>query len=329
LFYEIETGKSSINIIDYYSSILPDWCWLQFLFFILNPKKSMNNTFTRICLLLVLLFVLGSWGEKAHQKINASCVKYFPSEMKAFRAWGPQLGAHGSDADNRKNDDRNEFVRHFIDMDNYDQFLQQKTIDQDFQAECRQQGRAFVMKNGTLPWVTDSTYRALVNNMRQGQWEKAMLTAADLGHYVGDGHMPLHLTANYNGQLSDQKGIHARYEIEMIDRYINGVELKKAPVKRISQVQPAVFNYLYHNYRYMAPLLEADKKAYQQAGHQYNDGYYASLWKDTGKFTTRLLREASQELASLIYSAWVEAGKPQIPIAGSHKGKRKLEKIGK
>lgn len=291
----------------------------------------MNNTFTRTCLLLILLFMLGSWGEKAHQKINASCVDYFPSELKPLKTWGPQLGVHGSDADNRKKDDKNEFVRHFIDIDNYDQFIQQKMINQDFQADCQLYGRAFVMKNGTLPWVTDSTYKALVSNMRHGQWEKAMLTAADLGHYVGDGHMPLHITANYNGQLSDQKGIHARYEIDMIDRYIDGVKLKKAHAKRINQVKPAVFNYLYHNYQYMATLLEADKKAFQLANHQYNDTYYASLWKDTGKFTTVLLSEASQNLASLIYSAWIEAGRPQIPISGEHKGKRsfKFQKAGK
>lgn len=283
----------------------------------------------RTCLLLALLLILGSWGEKAHQKINASCVEYFPSELKALKAWGPQLGSHGSDADNRKKQDKNEFVRHFIDIDNYDQFLQQKTINQDFQINCQLYGRAFVMKNGTLPWVTDSTYRALVNNMRHGQWEKALLTAADLGHYVGDAHMPLHITANYNGQLSDQKGIHARYEIEMIDRYIDQGELKKAHAKRINQDKPAIFNYLYHNYEYMYPLLEADKRAYALAGNQYSEAYYASLWKDTGAFTTRLINEAAQNLASLIYSAWIEAGKPQIPIAGSNKGKRRLERIGK
>lgn len=285
----------------------------------------MIHTFTRTCLLLALLFVLGSWGEKAHKKINTSCVAYFPSEMKALRAWGPQLGEHASDADNRKKDDRNEFVRHFIDIDNYDQFLSQRNINQDFQSDCLLYGRAFVMKNGTLPWMTDSTYRALVHNMRKGQWEKAVLTAADLGHYVGDGHMPLHITANYNGQLSEQKGIHARYEIEMIDRYIDGIELKKAHAKRINHVQSAVFNYLCQNYGYMAPLLEADKKACLQTGHQYNDAYYASLWKDTGEFTTRLLSEASQNLASLIYSAWIEAGKPQLPITAPHKGKRSVK----
>lgn len=32
-----------------------------------------------------------------------------------------------------------------------------------------------------------------------------LFLAADLGHYIGDAHMPLHTSANHDGQLSDQK----------------------------------------------------------------------------------------------------------------------------
>ena len=282
----------------------------------------MNTFYTRTCLLLALLLVLGSWGEKAHRKINTGCVNYLPSELKALRAWAPLLGEHASDADNRKKEDKNEFVRHFIDIDNYEQFIQQKHINPSFQVQCQLYGRAFVMKNGTLPWVTDSTYRALVSQMRRAQWEKAVLTAADLGHYVGDGYMPLHITANYNGQLSDQKGIHGRYESEMIDRYIEPITLKRGHVKRVLDIQATVFDYLYHNYSYMTPLLQADRHACSLSNHQYNDDYYASLWKDTHVFTTRLLSQASQTLASLIYSAWIDAGKPELPVQRKEKKKK-------
>lgn len=282
----------------------------------------MNTLFTRICLLLALLFVLASWGEKAHRKINTGCVDYLPSELKALRAWAPRLGELASEADNRKKEDKDEFVRHFIDIDNYEQFMQQKQINPSYSVQCQLYGRSFVMKNGTLPWVTDSTYRALVSNMRRGLWDRAVVTAADLGHYVGDGHMPLHITANYNGQLSDQKGIHGRYEAEMIDRYIDPVALKRGRAKRVQDVQATVFAYLYENYTAMVPLLEADRKAFTVAGQQYDDVYYAHLWKDTRAFTTRLLSEASQTLASLIYSAWIDAGKPEIPYPGQQKKKR-------
>ena len=58
-----------------------------------------------------------------------------------------------------------------------------------------------------------------------------------------------------------------------------------------------------------------DSKAYEHAGKQYDETYYESLWKETGLFTTQLLQESSRTLASFIYSAWLEAGKPEIPIS--------------
>lgn len=274
----------------------------------------MNCSMIRYSILIVLLFTLGSWGEKAHRKINSSCVEYFPKELTALKSWSVFLGAHGSDADDRKKTDKNEFVRHFIDIDIYDDFIKSHKMTEDFNAACTQYGKAKVIKNGTLPWVTDSTYKALVQNFKSGNWQQAELTAADLGHYVGDGFMPLHITANYNGQLSNQKGIHSRYEVTMIDRYIDNIHFKTSRIRKVKAIRSTVFSYLYSNYSYVSQLLNADKKAYKLSGKQYNDTYYESLWKETGVFTTRLLQESSKTLASLIYTAWIEAGRPEIPV---------------
>jgi hypothetical protein len=60
-------------------------------------------------------------------------------------------------------------------------------------------------------------------------------------------------------------------------------------------------------------LLQADARAFVQAGQQYNDTYYESLWDKTNLFTGKLLEESSKTLARLIYTAWLEAGKPKIP----------------
>jgi len=59
-------------------------------------------------------------------------------------------------------------------------------------------------------------------------------------------------------------------------------------------------------------LLQADSVAYELAGKQYNEVYYNNLWDKTNSFTVRLLEESSKVTASLIYFAWVEAGKPKI-----------------
>jgi len=273
----------------------------------------MNSTLIRYFFLVALLVGLCSWGEKAHRKINSSCVEFFPKELNQLKVWAPILADHGSDADFRKKDDKNEFVKHFIDIDNYDDFNNKHWIEENFEKLCLKYGKAKVMKEGTLPWVTDSTYKALVQNFKSGNWSQAVLTTADLGHYVGDGFMPLHIAANYNGQLSGQEGIHRRYEETMIDRHIENIQFKTSTCSKIENVQSYVFNYLYSNHSYVNSLLLVDRQAYELAGRQYNETYYESLWAKSNLFTIHLLEESSKTLAGLIYSAWFEAGKPKIP----------------
>ena len=47
--------------------------------------------------------------------------------------------------------------------------------------------------------------------------EDVLRTAADLGHYLADAHVPLHTTGNYNGQRTNQTGIHALWETHNVE----------------------------------------------------------------------------------------------------------------
>jgi hypothetical protein len=273
----------------------------------------MKANLIRYSILFALFLGLSSWGEKAHRKINTSCVDFFPKELSHLKGWSSFLGDHGSDADNRKRTDKTEFVKHFIDIDLYPDFLSTHQIPEDFSTLCTKYGKAKIIKDGTLPWVTDSTYKALVQNFKAKNWEQAKITASDLGHYVGDGFMPLHISGNYNGQLSDQTGIHSRYEGTMINKYIDQISFITSGIKKVTDIQSTIFRYLYSNHSYVGLLLQADHRAFEQAGKQYNGTYYENLWGTTNWFTIRLLQESSKTLASFIYTAWIEAGRPKIP----------------
>ena len=275
----------------------------------------MNSILIRYSILIVLLVSLCSWGEKAHRKINSSCVEFFPKELNQLKIWAPILAEHGSDADLKKRRDKTEFVKHFIDIDNYDDFNKRHRIEENFETAYLKYGIEKIKKEGTLPWATDSTYNALVLNFKVGNWNQAVLTAADLGHYVGDGFMPLHIAANYDGQMSAQTGIHRRYEETMIDRHIDDIKFSASPCHKISKVQSYIFKYLYANYSYVQLLLQADKNAFIMAEEQYNEVYFESLWNNSNSFTIKLLEESSKATAALIYTAWLEAGKPKIPTS--------------
>ena len=267
----------------------------------------------RFTIMLASVLLLCSWGEKGHQKINGSTARFFPHRLNRFKGWTEVLTLHGSEADNRRKTDATEGIKHYIDIDAYTDFVETHKIVEGENDAFSKYGKDFVMKNGTLPWVTDSTYHILVKHFKAKDWEKVLLTAADLGHYVGDGHMPLHLTVNYDGQLSGQKGIHGRYESRMINMYIDSLEVKRTRIHRVKDVRRYVFDYMYYNYRYKDSLLNADKLAFEKSSHDYNDLYYQVLWSSTKYFTVEMITGSSKALAELIRSAWIEAGRPRIP----------------
>jgi hypothetical protein len=273
----------------------------------------MNLNIARTFMMMALIMLLCSWGEKGHQKINSSAPQFFPADLNNYKGWAEKLSQHGSDADERKKNDHTEGIKHYIDIDAYKDFIEMHKITEDKDAALNKYGKEFIMKNGTLPWVTDSTYNVLVLQFKAKQWTKVVLTASDLGHYVGDGYMPLHLTLNYDGKFTGQSGIHSRYESKMINRYIDQITVEGSPNQKISDVNRYIFDYIYSNYQYKDSLLNADKVAYEKANHEYSDLYYETLWSQTQGFTKKLIAGSSKSLAELIKMAWIEAGKPSMP----------------
>ncbi|MCX6239579.1 MAG: hypothetical protein NTY07_18865 [Bacteroidia bacterium] len=273
----------------------------------------MKIKISRTLMMMALIILLCSWGEKGHQKISGSSPVFFRARLNHYKGWSEKLSEHSTDADNRKKNDPAEGVKHYIDIDAYKDFIEKQQITESEDEAFNKYGKDFVMKNGTLPWVTDSTYRMLVKEFRSKEWAKAVLTAADLGHYVGDGFMPLHLTSNYDGKLTGQTGIHSRYESKMINRFVDEITVTRSRTRKIPNVSRYIFDYVYNNYRYKDSLLSADKFAFARANSEYNDLYYQTLWNQTQGFTKKMIAGSSKSLAELVRTAWIEAGRPRLP----------------
>jgi len=261
------------------------------------------------------LIIFSGWGTVGHRKINQHAPASFPHSMEFLRAsWTILLPAHGSDADKRKAWDPDEEVKHYIDIDNYPEFLLNGKIPQTYDSIVALHGESFVLDQGTLPWATLIAFDSLKNCFQRMDWNKAGLFAADLGHYIADGHQPLHLTRNYNGQYSGQDEIHSRYESKMIGTYQNEIVYQDdSAFHQIQDVRGYVFSYIYYNYQDLDSLLFADSTAYANAGYSYSSQYYSMLWDSTKSFTIDLFKRASYSLAGLIYTAWVQAGSPVMP----------------
>jgi len=261
---------------------------------------------------VIIVILASSWGWVGHYNISYRASLSFNSEMSAFSAWVQTLADSASVPDTRKSADATEAPKHYIDIDDYVEFNQNGFISQDLATVISLHGSANVYDWGILPWATITTFDSLRNCFQRHDFNKALFFACDLGHYVGDGHMPMHITKNYDGYDTGNNGIHSRYESTMIGANISQITYTGESISAISDVPGYIFSYIYENHRYVDSVLIADNAAKAINSSYTSAAYKAELWNRTKNFTVLLFKNASHALAELIYTAWVQAGKPDI-----------------
>jgi hypothetical protein len=284
------------------------------------PDKIIRLLKSKILLILlpIITFFFLGWGYIGHSIINYNTILTALPEMSFFEYWADSLAAHGSDADDRKSIDPDEGPKHYIDIDNYPEFLSTGTIPQNFDSIVALHGYSFVIDQGILPWAILNTADSLQTAFENNNLHKAMLLAADLGHYIGDSHMPLHITRNYNGQYTDQYGVHSRYESGLIQRFQDQIIYGGDSLQYIDNLSDYVFNMIYDNYLYVDSVLGADAAAKAFAGNTNSTSYYNKFWELSKNFTIGLFKKASYRLTCVIYTAWINAGGSPSRISESN-----------
>jgi len=278
--------------------------------------RSFISILSLACLVLALYVTASGWGGYTHQFINRSVVRHLPNQMMLFIQDSLFFAQHASDADNRRNSSDTslyaEGPRHFMDIDDYPNF---HNLPRSLDTLIMLYGWERVKQNGTNPWATVWNYDSLVAQLRRGDWTRAKLTASDIGHYVGDAHQPLHNTRNYDGQYTNQRGIHARYESVMLSPtyLLSSLAIVPDSVRYVADRINFIFEYILHSNSLVDTVLQADLYAklisgWNGTGTNAPASYYNALWERTRSITLEQMQRGTQALASLWYSAWIDAG---------------------
>jgi len=244
------------------------------------------------------------WGWDAHRYINEHAVDYLPPEMAFFQDHRQYLRDHSVDPDT----DQLPGYYHYIDIDYYPEFFS-GTLPHNLDSLIALYSQSIVEDNGIVPWIVEDWTEGLSALMAYGQWDDVWQIAAELGHYVADSHQPLHLTLNYNGQLTGNYGIHSRYETQMINPYLSQLPLPTGTSIYWPNVIDSVFSYIDEVYPYVDSIMIADDLAYAQDPN-YGSTYYNIMWQNLEHLTTISINKAILDLASIWRTAWVNAGSP-------------------
>jgi len=269
------------------------------------------------------------WGFTAHQYITARAIALLPAAIRPFfLKYETTVVEHSIDPDTyRTMGWIEEPPRHFVDMDAYGPFPFAE-LPHDYDAAVAKYGKEFVEKNGLLPWRLQQVHDWLTEAFKQQTpyaRDNIKLFAAVLSHYLADAYQPLHATTNYDGQLTGQQGVHARFETELFERFRSRLDIRPGPLVPVSNAREFAFATLGASHQLVDPVLAADRDAVD-GRDEYDDVYFDRFFAKSRPLLEKRLGEAVTGVASLIAAAWEAAGRPALPLEAPARPPRKVRR---
>lgn len=293
--------------------------------------KVRRNQVRRIGFLLIVCLaplLLGSWGFYAHRLINHTAVFSLPADLAVFyKQFINYITEHAIDPDKRCYIDSLESPRHFIDLDD---LVEDGTVDS-IPIHWSKAVEKFTERKlravGIVPWQIERSYAALREAMYRKDLQRILRHSADLGHYLADAHVPLHTTKNYNGQFTNQVGIHAFWETRLPERFSPEYDLWVGKASYVPSVLDEAWKIVKDSNQLLDSVLGLEKaldtrfpKDRKYAfvlrnnilQRNYSENYAAAYHQDLNGMVERRMRESIRQVANYWYSAWTDAGRPDL-----------------
>jgi hypothetical protein len=181
---------------------------------------------------------------------------------------------------------------------------------------------------GILPYHLIALQRQLTQAFIEKDKNRILKIAAEMGHYIADAHVPLHTTSNYNGQQSNQNGIHAFWESRLPEFFAkNQYDLFAGQAEYFDNPKKFFWNIIAQSNKLVAKTLRIEKEVaaafrddnkycpetvnnivIQKPCFDFAKAYHERL---DGMVEDRM-RDAILAVGSSWYTAWADAGKPDL-----------------
>jgi hypothetical protein len=275
-----------------------------------------------------ILVFLSSWGFLVHRTTNQLAVYQLPKNMQPFFFKNMEyLVKNSVRPDQRRNEDPTEATKHFIDLEIFGDSAAWK-MPGNWNEAVRLYTRDTLLKYGYVPYHILSMKELLTQAFKNRKTDSILFYAADLAHYIADAHVPLHTTINYDGQLTNQKGLHALWETVVPELELSNYKLSsKHEARYLKNPANATWNAVRSGFVLLNDLFEQEK----QASLLFTDSTKFRIQVRNGRevkyYTTAFAKEYSRRLGNSIntqlirsseliadfwYTCWVDAGKPDL-----------------
>ena len=268
------------------------------------------------------------WGFFGHRKINYLAVFLLPPDMIGFYKTNIDfLTEHSVDPDKRRYAIAEEGPRHYIDIDHYGIFPFTE-LPHNYDSAVARFSADTVNAYGIVPWWVQTMLWRLTSAFKEKNQTKILKLSAEIGHYIADAHVPLHASHNHNGQFTNQNGIHGFWESRVpellaekeFDFWIDKAEHLKNPGqfiwKRVLESAAAADTVLRFE-KELTQSFPADQKySFENRNgitiRTYSTAFTTSYNNKLNGMVERRMRQSIFAVASFWYTAWVNAGQPDL-----------------
>ncbi|CCH02356.1 hypothetical protein FAES_4357 [Fibrella aestuarina BUZ 2] len=268
-----------------------------------------------------------TWGFYAHQQINRLAVFTLPPEMMPlYKSRIQYLTDNAVNPDKRRYAVVGEAPRHFIDLDAYADTTRE-TLPRSWSAAADRYGADTLAIHGIVPWHIQLAKYQLTEAFKERNVPKILRLSADIGHYIADANVPLHTTRNYNGQLTNQTGIHGFWESRLPELFAGQYDMIVGAATYVEHPQRRAWQAVFAAHAALDSVLAIEQQLTQQLGESqkwnfedrngqtvkvYSAAFARQYHERLRGQVERQMRASVKMVGDLWYTCWVDAGQPDL-----------------
>jgi hypothetical protein len=272
----------------------------------------------RLALVAAATFALASpqrawaWGRNGNKLVVNKAIDTLPAEIREFfESNRALLSQHVTDPLDSIARVASERHNHFLYLDKYGRFPYDG-LPRNYKSAVTKFGKTKLQANGLLPWQIGVYSQKLTEAIKAGHWDEAKLDAAILANYVAEAHDPFNTTEDFDGRLTGQTGINDRFGTTLIDRYSSFFPMRPNDAAYINDPTDHAFEACLSSHSWLETILLADRNS-RRSQNTYNDEYYDHFYNAAAVILIRQLSDAATDVGSYWLTAWINAGRPQLP----------------
>ncbi len=246
-----------------------------------------------------------AWGPEVHRRIAEEAIDSLPDPIKDyFEEYEETLLDLLEDPARDRNP-----ARFFLDR--YDSF---PFVDFPPTREfaLRRFGEEQIEEYGDGVWRLAETWDALREAFEASDFELALELASDVAFLAADLGMPLHASSEGDGQATGRDGLRRRFDTELPSIFSDELRVRDSDGVYLDRPREFIESLPVKAYVWVDNIVFTDAES-RRGVSDYDRFYMDGMWARLGTLVGRIASDSARDVASLWYTAWVAAGRPEVP----------------